>query len=78
MLQRTAVYDHFKDGDFIVVTDLNVPGALSVTNDAENVVKSVFDIYGDFRIIYHDSDGRVDELKHDKGVFTGFAPLSPY
>jgi len=46
----------------------------SVTNDAEAVVRAIADEYGNARIIYKDSDGSWDELKHQRGLFTGFAP----
>lgn len=47
---------------------------LSVTNDAHAVVAELAAEYGDRRIIYKDSMGAWDELKHDGAVFTGFAP----
>jgi hypothetical protein len=46
----------------------------SVTNDAEAVVASLAEQYGERRIIYRDTDGNWDELKHRGAVFTGFAP----
>lgn len=48
--------------------------AMSVTNDAENVVRylmNIFELKGK-RIFYIDTDGRVDELEHDGEKFTGF------
>lgn len=46
----------------------------SVTNDAEAVVAALQPEYPGFRVIYRDTDGNWDELKHDGGRFIGFAP----
>jgi len=55
---------------FIVDNDVGV----TITNDAENVVKDVLAKYSNHRIIYRDTDGNWDELLHWNGTFTGFAP----
>ncbi len=47
---------------------------ISVTNDAEAVVDALAAEYGDRRIIYRDSMGAWDELRHSGRSFTGFAP----
>jgi hypothetical protein len=50
---------------------------MTVTNDAEAVVRDLYrnGMLGERRLLYIDSEGSVDELKHDgKGVFQGFAP----
>ena len=51
---------------------------MSVTNDAENVVKFLKEnaiLIGESILYYIDTDGRVDILEHDgKGNFTGFKP----
>lgn len=50
---------------------------MSVTNDAEAVVRDLHrnGILGDRRLLYIDSEGEIDELKHDgNGAFQGFAP----
>ena len=47
-------------------------GRVSVTNDAEQVTKYIYQNYGDKRIFYQDTSGDWDELCHDKGEFTGF------
>jgi hypothetical protein len=57
---------------FLVDNDL---GNKSVTNDAENVTKEIFEKYGRKNIIYMDSMGRWDELKHVDGRFTDFGTL---
>jgi hypothetical protein len=53
-------------------------GLVSVTNDAESVVREVFIKYGNRRILYYDSYGELGELIHNSGVFLdfGFSPLS--
>lgn len=58
----------------VFIIDKCLPGALSVTNDAENVVSDVLKIFGELRIVYRDSQGSWDELLHDGVKFTGFAP----
>lgn len=50
----------------------------SVTNDAESVVKSVVEHFPGKRVIYKDTTGRWDELKHKGGTFTGFTPYTEY
>ena len=50
----------------------------TVTNDAEWVVKQVYNEFGDRRIDYIDSDGNRDQLVHTRGTFTGFAPGAMY
>lgn len=60
-------------GEYLVwIEDLN--GALSVTNDAEAVCAELQRGFPGYRIIYRDSMGFWDELLHDRGQFTGFAP----
>lgn len=68
-------YQHWLDerNGLIMVEDLGGP-YMSVTNDAESVVREMFTLYGDKRILYIDSIGNLDELLHDRGRFTGFAP----
>lgn len=51
-------------------------GCPTVTNDAHAVVKSVLARWPDHRVIYRDSDGRWDELKHDGQAFTDYAPYN--
>lgn len=49
----------------------------SVTNDATAVVAYLLSEYGtERRLIYRDSMGRWDELRHDGKRFVGFAPLT--
>lgn len=62
----------------LIRDNANETQTMSVTNDAENVVKSLKDnaiISSDAIIFYIDTDGRVDILEHDgNGNFTGFKP----
>lgn len=58
--------------DAVYIVDLD-NGGLSVTNDAENVVKACLDLYGPKKIVYRDSEGNWDELRHDGKQFTIFA-----
>ena len=48
-------------------------GLVSVTNDAEDVVDTLLDRFPGHRIIYRDSMGAWDELRHEQGRFVGFA-----
>ncbi len=61
--------------DVLAIVDLD-DGDMSVTNDAEAVVAFLADreyIYEDTRLIYRDSCGIWDELRHDgNGRFLGF------
>ena len=82
LLGRRAHYEVVRVTPEIVwIADCN-DGAISVTNDAENVVMELHNKYPGARIIYRDSDENWDELKHDgRGTFTGFAPartLQPF
>lgn len=50
-------------------------GAMSVTNDAEDVVRFVLEHHNwdqDVRILYEDTDGTWDELQHDGTGFLSF------
>jgi hypothetical protein len=58
--------------DVIAIEDLDT--GMSVTNEAEGVVAYLAQLnLGNRRLLYLDSDGYWDELKHDgQGHFTGF------
>jgi hypothetical protein len=75
--QPRASYDTDSSrADCVLVIDRD-DGHLSVTNDAEKVVAEILEQFGvGRRIIYRDTMGRWDELKHDGKRFTGFAVLS--
>ena len=68
-----AKYTYVGGNDTTVyIADLNI--GMSVTNDAEGVVEDVINRFGSKRIVYRDSDGRWDELKHNGREFTDFGP----
>lgn len=66
-----------EDANTLTIRDISGPTQLSVTNDAEAVVKNLHDT-GSLkgrRLLYFDSYGDLDELKHDgKGTFLDFGP----
>jgi len=67
---------------YVLIQDnANEMNTMSVTNDAENVVKFLKDkaiLIGDATLYYIDTDGRVDILEHDgEGNFTCFRPGFP-
>jgi hypothetical protein len=49
---------------------------MSVTNDADFVVATVFKVHGDVPIIYRDTEGQWDELRHREGYFACFRALN--
>jgi len=56
-----------------IVTIRDLGGSnTSITNDAKAVVSEIYANWGDQRIQYYDTMGRLDELLHDHGVFIGF------
>lgn len=54
----------------VVIRDLDQ--GMSITNDAENVVKYLSRCYPNHRIFYKDTAGDWAELGHSNGVFTDF------
>jgi hypothetical protein len=81
-----ATYEVLRPEDHDLVCDAvvvlrDLDGRVSVTNDAEAVVREVLGWKGGWaangerrRILYFDTDGRLDELLHDGQRFLGFAP----
>lgn len=59
---------------FVVIRDCD-DGHMSITNDAEAVVREVNSLHPGRRIFYYDTDHRCDELVHKDGFFTGFNAL---
>lgn len=50
---------------------------MSVTNGAERVVEELYNmglLDNNRQLLCYDSEGQLDELKHDGRDFTGFAP----
>lgn len=75
-----SIFNYRLSRDVVVVEDLHDDAnqAMSVTNDAERVVSYLHGtgILENRRLVYRDTDGRWDELKHDgHGKFVGFAPI---
>ena len=65
---------HKLPGNIIHVVDLNL-GNMSVTNDAEAVIEELHKQVDltDKKVQYTDSEGQVDRLLHEGGIFAGFA-----
>lgn len=60
-------------GGTLYLDDLaNRHQTMSVTNDADEVVKWCLRKFPRHRIVYRDTDGRWDQLCHDGEKFTGF------
>jgi len=62
--------------EYVYIIDCDTLGKESVTNDALNVVSVLHEIYelGNRRLIYRDSEGRIDEILHKNGKFIDFSP----
>ena len=67
---------HIVPSGIICIEDKCDGNQMSVTNNAENVVIDMLEHYGDCPIVYRDTEGRWDELKHDGKKFTGFRALN--
>ena len=77
-LHSAASYELVRvTGTFVVIHDRDE--GRSVTNDAHRVVAELDEVLGGLgqrRLYYRDTTGRYDELKHEGGRFTGYAPCS--
>lgn len=72
---RSARYSVVETTDDVVfIVDLDTGKHRSVTNDAELVVSEIAASNPGKRIVYRDTMQRWDELRHDGGTFTGYAP----
>jgi len=62
----------------VLIVDNDLPDCPTVTNSSEATVKELAStqVLNNRRIIYRDTMGRYDELKHNGGAFMGFNPLS--
>lgn len=65
----------------VTIRDLGGADYPSVTNDAERVIRHLHEVgivrRQHIRVLYYDSDGRLDELLHDgNGLFVGFGLLN--
>lgn len=56
--------------DRVIIADND--GKRSVTNDAENVVRHLYNLYGDKRFFYYDTQNEFGELVHRLGEFLRF------
>ena len=78
-MTRRSSYAYRKvANDHVIIADMDLPGTMSVTNNAEAVVREVLAIYPGRRIGYVDTDGRLDELTHNGSQFTGFGIGFPF
>ena len=72
---KRSNYKYTIDGNIIFIEDLNL-GSISVTNDIENVIsdisKEMNTSMDNFKVIYKDSDGVIDGIVTDKGMFDKF------
>lgn len=59
------------------IRDLDCPGCMSVTNDAERVCREMNERHPGYRIVYRDTIGRWDELVHENGRFINYKPGTP-
>ena len=75
---RNAQYQlEHEDPETVTIRDTGNGMVLSVTNDAERVVKELHDlkILQGRKLMYFDSYGELAELKHDgNGTFLDFGP----
>ena len=62
------------DHSRLIVWIVDQDAGCSVTNAAESVCAYLNERYPGYRIIYRDTAGCWDELVHEAGVFSGFAP----
>ncbi len=77
MSQQSSYTVHCITDLFVLISDDDREGCRSVTNDAENVVRSIHENVTSLkhrRVFYLDSAGQIDELKQEEGRFEGFGP----
>jgi len=79
IIKMKAVFKIVENNNsYILIEDLaNQLNTMSITNDAEDVIKYLTEKYNiQNKVIYYiDTDNRVDILEHDNfGNFTGFKP----
>ena len=80
MLDMRSIFSIAMTTDtFVLIHDLDY--GPSVTNAALHVIDNLNDdIEGGLmhrRVYYRDSNGNIDEIRHERGAFTGFAPCPP-
>ncbi|WP_411901389.1 DUF6011 domain-containing protein [Methylorubrum thiocyanatum] len=72
-----ADYSVETDGDVLILVDLD-RGGRSLTNDADNVILDLAArgfLRDGMRVIYRDSSGEWDELRHRGGLFSTISPI---
>lgn len=75
MLFRAAYFAE-EIGGALVIFDRDC-GSMSVSNDADRILLAERNARGKLPavVIYRDSEGRYDRMRHRNGVFGGFAPI---
>jgi hypothetical protein len=77
--RMTSSYSVILDADrFILIKDNDDPDFASVTKSADYTVESLAEVYdlSNRRLVYMDTMGRFDELRHANGKFAGFRALT--
>jgi len=68
-------YDIVEDSDeYILIRDLGDDNCLSITKGAEIIVDELSMRLDGRKLYYIDSEGYIDQLLHENGMFMGFAP----
>lgn len=77
MSKSKSNYTYTIDGNVIFIEDLD--GAMSVTNNVENVLqeisKEMESPISNFKVIYRDTDGNIDGISTEDGKFKDFYPI---
>lgn len=73
-------YSHHKYGTFVAIWDESNQAQegeafMSVTNAVEQVLREIIEDVRDAKVVYRDTEGKWDEIVHDRGKFKDFAPL---
>ena len=64
-----------EQGIYIFIRDIGHNSGRSITNDAEYIINQLYMEYGitdSTRIIYEDSEGKIDEIVHSGKKFKSF------
>lgn len=71
-LEAAYTVNRVEERSVFIVDQCEMYQCRSVTNDAENVVKRLYEEYGNRQFFYKDTEGQWDELVHHNGVFERF------
>jgi hypothetical protein len=78
MTNSRSDYDHWLDGDdVLIIVDRNL-GGRAVTNDVDEIIPELAAEglpIDQLLIVYRDSTGRWDQILTNRGQFEGFAPI---